>query len=358
MKNILDLRKKTIKVITKTVFKPRSFKIEVLKVFIIILISTFTTWGVSWANNFFTGDYENARDNFSIMGTVSEIDGSKIVLENITNTTLDEDEDTVNIDHLEVIQTGEYVQLVITDIELGEQVIVQGVTDEIELFAKRIISMSDTESEFEITEIATSTATTTASTTDESATSTGSTTDESTEETEENDAAGGGGDDESDEGLVYQVVDTFQRMADGVMQTFQVVLNTLTGQTSTTTVESVIDETATSTATSTDETVTSTATSTDETATSTATTTDETATSTATSTDEISDETEESATSTEDLPEETASSTEETVNESADEPVEEREAPVEEEPVEELEAPVEEEPVPAETETEIQNENQ
>jgi hypothetical protein len=110
-----------------------------------VVVSVLTVWGVTSAN--FIGNIEDANQNFSLIGVVSEIEAGEMVLVGKDNADNNEEEEyLINMNHLEIIQTSEYVPLVINDISEGHQLVVQGVTDGKYYFAKRVISFSVTES--------------------------------------------------------------------------------------------------------------------------------------------------------------------------------------------------------------------
>jgi hypothetical protein len=174
MKNILNLRKGKVKIIETTVYEKPTAKREFSKVLIGILVVSLITLGITKANDFiFENEYENARENFSILGNVVEIVEDTLILNSISQ---DSDENTpyeININKLEYIQASNYNRLLITDVNVGDKIIVQGLTNGKIYFAKRIISFTVTESD--LIELAEEVATTTldvASTTDENASST------------------------------------------------------------------------------------------------------------------------------------------------------------------------------------------
>ena len=182
MTKLLDLRDKGIgkvKVVEHLIFKPRSFKAEMIKMFSIIAIISVLGWGISHADNlnpFSDTGIETATQNFSSLGNVSEITESTITLTDAKgsdksgNTTY-----TLDISHLEKVETSAYTPLIITDIKVGDKVIAQGLTNGTTFFIKRIVSFSSDVKPLEVAtttvDVATSTPET-ASTTVEVSTST------------------------------------------------------------------------------------------------------------------------------------------------------------------------------------------
>lgn len=176
MTKLLDLRDKSInkvRVVEHIIFKPRSFKVEMIKMLSIIAIVSVLGWGISNADNlnpFLENGIETATENFSALGQVSEITESNITLvdargsDKSGNTTY-----ILDITHLEKVETSSYTPLIITDIKVGDKVITQGLTNGQAFFIKRIVSFSTSET-------ASTTLPTVATTTTDVATSTTTTT--------------------------------------------------------------------------------------------------------------------------------------------------------------------------------------
>jgi len=193
MSKLLDLRDKSfdkVKVVEHIIFKPRSFKVEMIKMLSIVALVSILGWSISNADNlnpFLENGIETATQNFSALGNVSEVTELTITLidakgsDKSGNTTY-----TLDISHLEKVETNSYAPLIITDIKVGDKIIAQGLTDGTTFFIKRIVSFSSDVQPLEIAtttvDVATSTASTTtdtASTTTDTASSTDTTTGES-----------------------------------------------------------------------------------------------------------------------------------------------------------------------------------
>lgn len=176
MTKLLDLRDKSInkvRVVEHIIFKPRSFRVEMIKMLSIIAIVSVLGWGISNADNlnpFLENGIETATENFSALGQVSEITQSNITLTDARGS--DKSGNTtyiLDITHLEKVETSSYTPLIITDIKVGDKVITQGLTNGQAFFIKRIVSFSTSET-------ASTTLPTVATTTPDTATSTATTT--------------------------------------------------------------------------------------------------------------------------------------------------------------------------------------
>lgn len=147
MSNILDLRKKTfdkVKVVERVIFKPRSFKSEMIRLFSVIMIVLAIGFGISNAddlNPFSEKGIETAVENFSVLGVVSEISNETITVNNAKasdktgNSTY-----VLDIAYLEKIETKTYEPLIISDLKVGDTIIAQGLTNRETFFIKRIVS--------------------------------------------------------------------------------------------------------------------------------------------------------------------------------------------------------------------------
>jgi len=248
MSKFLDLRNKSInqvKVVEHIIFKPRSFKVEMIKMFSIIAIVSVLGWGISNADNlnpFLDNGIETATENFSALGIVSKITESKISLidargsDKSGNTTY-----SLDISNLEKVETNSYTPLIITDIKVGDKIIAQGLTNGSTFFIKRIVSFS---SAIQITEVATTTASTTidtASTTTDTASSTTevSTTTEDTITTEQStttpevstttETSTTTDSSTTTPTIIEQVGDVVQDIIDTVTDVVETVVDTVTG---------------------------------------------------------------------------------------------------------------------------------
>ena len=186
LRNFLDLRKKEqpeIVVVEKVVFKARQWKLEVLKIFMVISTVSLTIWGISKADDAIFSDSSIApvtevavtpENNFSAIGYVTDISDSSMSIDDSQVSDASADASYVfNTEHINKIENNDYFPLAISDIKLGDKIIVQGTringVDEIH----RIISFAVTATSTATTTDATSTvATTTATSTDSISTST------------------------------------------------------------------------------------------------------------------------------------------------------------------------------------------
>lgn len=110
------------------------------KIIITIAVVLCLSWGITIAT---TDDLASATENFSVIGVVSEITNNTISLVDARGTHATDSTITdLNISYIEKIQTKEYNPLIISDIVVGDTVIIQGVTNSKDFFAKRIISFS------------------------------------------------------------------------------------------------------------------------------------------------------------------------------------------------------------------------
>ncbi|MCC7004770.1 hypothetical protein IT397_02525 [Candidatus Nomurabacteria bacterium] len=171
--NLLDLREKVqpqIKVVEKVVFKKVPWYLEALKITLGIAITTTVVWGVSNAD--VASLVESLRDtksevpvikNFSASGIVTGIQASTLSLTQADTSTEQNDISiTVDISKVKKIESNHYEPLTISDIKLGDQVVVQGLMKNSDISISRIISFSYTKATS--TDTATSTATSTEST--------------------------------------------------------------------------------------------------------------------------------------------------------------------------------------------------
>ena len=180
MKNFLDLRPKIdpqYVVVEKEILKPRSWKAEAFRMCVVILIVTVIGWGVSFADDLINSPKKDLIKNFSAMGTVSDIASSTVSIENAKGSDSTEKKSyTFDASNIKTIQTNHYIPLKLSDIQVGDNIIVQGVDKDGDILIRRIISYGtstatgiltrtkDTPVEATST-VATSTATTTATTT-------------------------------------------------------------------------------------------------------------------------------------------------------------------------------------------------
>jgi hypothetical protein len=221
MPNLLDLKNKginNVRVVEHIIFKPRSFKVEMIKMLSVIVIVTAIGFGISNAddlNPFLENNIEAATENFSVLGTVSEITDDKITLVDAKGS--DESDKTnynLNINNLEKVETSSYEPLIITDIKVGDKIIAQGLTDGETFFIKRIVSFST----FTLTpEVATTTPDVATSTTDIATTTyeTSTTTEEAT----------------TTPTIIEQVGDVVEDIIETVTEVVESVVDAVTGDT-------------------------------------------------------------------------------------------------------------------------------
>ena len=136
---------------------PAEFKI--FEVISIIIITIFLGWGISNATD--SNDIKTATTNFSVLGTVSEMSGVELTV----NDAKGSDNPNVasyklNLEYLKIVETNNYSPLSIGDIKVGDKIIAQGLTNGSTFFIKRVVSFSSTAH----TDTATSTSTESTST--------------------------------------------------------------------------------------------------------------------------------------------------------------------------------------------------
>ena len=177
MSNTLDLRpdnEKEVQIVEKIVIQKRSWFRESLKTFGGIFIVLVMVWGASHADEIST--LVNTKPElkaFSAIGTVSDLQGTSLTLSNANGS--DGQKGTIytlDISGVDTIETKDYVPLIISDIKIGDNVVVQGSIDGTTIYPKRIISFTATSSQAVVVDISDLTATTTATSTVDVATST------------------------------------------------------------------------------------------------------------------------------------------------------------------------------------------
>jgi len=268
-KHFLDLRKKgidNVKIIERIIFKPRSFKYEVIKILSVVAIATAISFGVSNADNIpFVQDLINPTPetekeinqllSLNTRGIISAKDTNSFTISDTGDNSgerhfpytvlLDQFNKTTTF----ITDTKEEISF--DDIEIGHTVVARTSYYEEDLktlFAYKVIlltSRGKIEIETATTTLDILSASTTATTTDiELASTTDDTTNSTTtDETVESSATTSITIEEQT--VTEKIIATFVQVVDGVAKTFQVILNTLTGETSTTTVETIIEENAT-----------------------------------------------------------------------------------------------------------------
>ena len=169
MVNLLNLRPEP-QPIVKIVVKRRSFILESFKFLGIIAIVSGIVWGISRADE--TG-YTPTK-NWNAMGTIATLNGGDLTLIHATGSDGTKDTSyTVDISNTPIIQTAEYATLVISDLKVGDSIILSGTIQGSTITVKRIVSFSETVSSATTTVQAlpeATTASTTASSTPEAST--------------------------------------------------------------------------------------------------------------------------------------------------------------------------------------------
>jgi hypothetical protein len=115
---------------------------ELAKLAAVIVIVLLLSWGISSATG---DDFEQATKNFSVIGTVSALSDTTIsLIDSRGSDTTVEELYNLNIEHLTKIETKEYQPLIISDVQIGDTIIAQGVTDGSTFFITRVVSFSST----------------------------------------------------------------------------------------------------------------------------------------------------------------------------------------------------------------------
>lgn len=169
-----------------SIFSTSKFsKIKILKVSTSVVFGALIlSWGITSAIN---NDIGSASTNFNAMGIVSEVSTSYIIINNAKGSAQSSDGMySLDLGYLTKVETNTYVPLNLSDIKIGDKIVVQGLTNGYTFFIKRIVSFSSTPTPVVPDENATTTesvATTTesvATTTESVATTTEATTNTST----------------------------------------------------------------------------------------------------------------------------------------------------------------------------------
>ena len=232
LKNFLDLRKKDIQIIEKTVFKNRPISGELFRTFAVIILASGIIYGVSNADNIsnILSPRQEVR-SFSAVGIVFDISTNTISIDQVKSSDgTGGTAYTFDTSNVTKIETKDYAPLTFSDLHIGDNIIVQGTMNGSLIVARRIISFSETSSKILIPEVATSTATTSSST-DELATTTGTSTNNQVD---------------ASSSLIDQVSDAVGNIVDKAKDVVQNVIDNITG-TSTPTTTSTSTEESTST---------------------------------------------------------------------------------------------------------------
>ena len=120
---------------------------EATRLVLIIIVVITLSWGIVNADelNPFTPSIEDAKTSFSVIGTVSVIDNTHLIVTNAKGSDdTGESEYNLNIKNLDKVETSKYQTLQLTDLKVGDTVIAQGVTTDSVFFITRIILFSST----------------------------------------------------------------------------------------------------------------------------------------------------------------------------------------------------------------------
>jgi hypothetical protein len=181
MTKFLDLRTKTppqVKVIYKTITQRRSWYIELTKILLSIIIVGTIVWGVSRADD--AVNHISKVKAFSAIGLVSTTTETTISIDsahgsdNASTTSYTFDTSTIG-----KFETNKYKPLLISDIKVGDRVIVQGTSKGDLITAGRLIDFTTSSTATTTDTLATTTpelSTTTSTTTDVTSSSTSTST--------------------------------------------------------------------------------------------------------------------------------------------------------------------------------------
>lgn len=145
-KNILDLSPgNRRKIIREVVLQPRTFKGEVLRVILAIIVVSIITWSFSLADDIIdlvNGSDEVTVENYSVIGLISKIDDGYIKLAEADTSDGKKDiSKKYYVADAETIESSEYQPLTLEDLEVGNKVILQGhLINSKEVTIHRIIS--------------------------------------------------------------------------------------------------------------------------------------------------------------------------------------------------------------------------
>jgi hypothetical protein len=189
-KHLLDLRETLepqIKIVEKIVIQRRSLKRDLFMIFSVMFIASGIIWGISKASNFdVINSFEDTPpQNFSASGIVSNVTnlfGKYITIEEATGSD-DSGKSSYSFgtNKVKKIENADYVPLKLSDIKIGDKIVVQGLLKEGgDIEAYRIISFTTVIATTTEELVATSTE---ATSTDETASSTDTSTSTSTDTT-------------------------------------------------------------------------------------------------------------------------------------------------------------------------------
>lgn len=252
IKNLLDLRKKDApRIIERIIFKKRSWYSEALRTLAVIVIVSTVIYGVSKADTFVSSTQQSSVKNFSAIGVVSNVSNTTISIDaakgsdETSNTSY-----TFDVSSVTKVETKSYIPLTLSDIHVGDRIVIQGVDNEGNITIRRIISFSVNEHDETLDVVATSTDTVATSTATTTETTGATTTEEVSTSTEATTTT-----DTSSTPSSPTIIDTIKDVVSDVVD----AITGTTTSTSTETVSTTTDTTATTTvdtATSTEATTT------------------------------------------------------------------------------------------------------
>ncbi|MEI6480417.1 MAG: hypothetical protein WCO12_02740 [bacterium] len=129
LKNLLDLRKKVspqIQIVEKIVLQKRSWKTEAFRLIAVIAIVSTAIYGITRADTLVQQSHVHAK-NVSAIGTVSNIGDSTISI-NDAKSSDDTGATSYTFDtsYITTIQTNHFLPLTLSDIKVGDNIILQG----------------------------------------------------------------------------------------------------------------------------------------------------------------------------------------------------------------------------------------
>jgi len=155
--NFLDLRPKVepqIKIVERIVVKGRVWYVESVKIVAIIVIASGVVWGLSRADSVIAPQSTIKAKPWSTIGTITDIENTSISVDN-TSYGLNSSSTLLKI------ETKTYGILAITDLALGDRVILQGQIIDGENLVNRIIDFTATSTSFDLSVVSSTDATST-----------------------------------------------------------------------------------------------------------------------------------------------------------------------------------------------------
>ena len=174
--NFLDLRKKVspqVQIIERVIIQKRSWKSDLFLTLSVIFVASGIIWGISKADTIIQSIVHSQTKNFSVVGIVSNIDATNIYLEQAKGS---DDQGktsyTLDVSSVTKIETNQYASITLSDIKVGDKVVIQGKEDGGNITIKRIISFGLVAPKEEVATTTEAVATTTATSTEPTSTST------------------------------------------------------------------------------------------------------------------------------------------------------------------------------------------